>query len=186
MANLRHARRRIYIILGVLLAVDIAAAAVLLTPVASGSAQRQQEFDAVRRQVQHKLQVVIPPDQAQARVNQARTQIDGFFKERLAPSASALTTEVGKLAASSGVRLGSAKYAEPESERSDLPDLPGLAHVRIEASITGDYLSIVKFINAVERDKMFFIIDNVALTEQQGGSVGLAVKLETYLKSGAE
>jgi hypothetical protein len=33
---------------------------------------------------------------------------------------------------------------------------------------------------------MFFIIDNVALSEQQGGIVGLGVKLETYLKSGAE
>jgi type IV pilus assembly protein PilO len=180
MANLRHARRRIAIILGVLLAVDIAAAVVMFTPVAGGSAKRQQEFDTIRRQVQQKLQVVIPPDQVQDRINQARTQIDGFFKDRLAPSASALSGELGKLATSNGVRLGSAKYAELDS------DLPGFTHVRIDANITGDYLAIVKFINALERDKMFFIIDNVALSEQQGGIVGLSVKLETYLKSGAE
>ena len=181
MANLSQARRRIYIILGVLLAVDIAAAAaVLFTPIAGSTAKRQQEFDAVRRQFQRQLHVVIPPDQVQTRVNEARTQIDAFLKDRLAPSASALSTELGKLATSNGVRLNSAKYAELES------DLPGLSHVRIEANITGDYLANVKFINAVERDKMFFIIDNVALSEQQGGIVGLTVKLETYLKSGPE
>jgi type IV pilus assembly protein PilO len=184
MANLRQARRRIYIILGVLLAVDLAAAAILLTPIAGAS--RPQEFDAVRRQLQHKLQVVIPPDQVQTRVNEARTQIDGFLKDRLAPSASALSSELGKLATSNAVRLNSAKYSELES------DLPGLTHVRIEANITGDYLAAVKFINAVERDKMFFIINNVSLTEHQaggagqGGTVGLGVNLETYLKSGAE
>lgn len=180
MANLRRARLRVYIILGVLLAVDLAAAAVLLTPIAGSGAKRQQEFDLVRRQVQRKLQVVIPPDQVQNRVNEARAQIDAFFKQRLAPSASALSAELGKLATSNGVRLNAVRYAEMDS------DLPGLTHLRIEATITGDYLANVKFINALERDQMFFIINNVSLTEQQGGSVGLGVSLETYLKSGAE
>ena len=76
MANLRQARRRIYVVLGVLLAVDIAAAIVLLTPIAGSGAVRQQEFDAVRRQLKQKMQLVIPPDQVQSRVDQARAQID--------------------------------------------------------------------------------------------------------------
>ncbi|MBZ5629638.1 MAG: hypothetical protein LAO06_12315 [Acidobacteriia bacterium] len=180
MANLRLARKRIYVGLGVLLAVDIAAALVLLTPIAGAGAARRQEFDAVRRQVQQKMRVIMPPDQVQTRVDQARTQIDAFYEQRLASGAAALTAEIGKLASSNGVRLNSAKYAELES------DLPGLNHVRIDASITGDYLAVVKFINAVERDQVFFIIDTVSLGEQQGGHVGLAVSLETYLKSGAE
>ena len=41
MANLRQARRRIYVVLGVLLAVDIAAAIVLLTPIVGSGAARQ-------------------------------------------------------------------------------------------------------------------------------------------------
>jgi type IV pilus assembly protein PilO len=180
MANLRRARRRIYVILGGLLAVDIAAAIVLLTPIAGSGAARQQEFDAIRRQLQQKMLVVIPPDQVQSRVDQARTQIDDFYKHRLAGGASALSSELGKLAASSGVRLNSAHYAELDS------DLPGLIHVRIDANISGDYVAAVKFINSVERDKMFFIVDSVNLGEQQGGNVRLAVALETYLKGAAE
>ncbi len=180
MANLRQARRTLYIIVAILAAVDVAAALVLLTPLGGAGAARRQQFDAVRRQVQQKMQVVVPPDQVQIRIDEARKQIDTFYKDRLASGAAALTTELGKLASSSGVRLNAAKYDELE------PDLPGATHVRIDASITGDYLAAVKFINAVERDKMFFIIDSVSLGEQNAGQVRLAVGLETYLKSGAE
>lgn len=180
MANLRQARRHIFIILAVLLAVDVLAAAVLLTPLAGAGAARQREFDKVRRDVQAKMKVVIPPDQVQVRVDEARKQIDAFYKDRLASGSSALTSELGKLAAGSGVRLDSARYEEMES------DLPGLRHLRISANVTGDYLQEVKFINSVERSRMFFIIDNVNLAEQTGGVVRLGVTLETYLKSEAE
>jgi type IV pilus assembly protein PilO len=180
MANLRRARQRIYVIVGVLLAVDLAAAAVLLTPILATGTARQQEFDSVRRQVKQKMQIVVPPEQVQTRVEEARKPIDSFYKDRLAGGASALSAELGKLASASGVRLNAARYTEMD------PDLPGLTHVRLDASISGDYLSAVKFINAVERDKMFFIMDNVGLAEQQGGNVRLAVTMETYLKSGAE
>ena len=63
---------------------------------------------------------------------------------------------------------------------------PGLTHVRVDANISGDYVAAVKFINAAERDKMFFIVDQVNLGEQQGGTVRLAVGLETYVKGAAE
>ncbi len=54
----------------------------------------------------------------------------------------------------------------------------------MEITLSGDYLQEVKFINALERDKMFFLIDGIALGEQQG-NVRLQLKLETYLRSGA-
>jgi type IV pilus assembly protein PilO len=180
MANLRQARHRIYVVLGVLLAVDIAAAIVLLTPIAGSGAARQQEFDAVRRQLKLRMHLVIPPEQVQSRVDQARSQIDAFYKDRLASGASALSAEIGKLGAASSVRLSSVRYLELDS------DLPGLTHVRVDANITGDYVAAVKFINAIERDKMFFIVDQVNLGEQQGGTVRLAVGLETYVKGAAE
>ena len=54
----------------------------------------------------------------------------------------------------------------------------------MEVSLSGDYLQEVKFINALERDKMFFLVDGITLGEQQG-NVRLQLKLETYLRSGA-
>jgi hypothetical protein len=43
----------------------------------------------------------------------------------------------------------------------------------------------VQFINALERDKMFFVIDGVTLNGQQSGTVNLRLRLTTYLRGGA-
>ena len=49
----------------------------------------------------------------------------------------------------------------------------------------GNYVSLAKFINALERDEMFFIIDSIALAGEQKGPIKLQMKFETYLKAGA-
>jgi hypothetical protein len=55
----------------------------------------------------------------------------------------------------------------------------------MEYDLAGNYTSLARFINAVERDEMFFIIDSVSLGGDPQGPVKLAVKLETYLKVGS-
>jgi hypothetical protein len=44
---------------------------------------------------------------------------------------------------------------------------------------------LARFINATERDEMFFIINSVTLGGEPQGPVRLNVKLETYLKVGS-
>jgi type IV pilus assembly protein PilO len=57
-----------------------------------------------------------------------------------------------------------------------------LTEMRIDASLSGDYRPLVQFINSLERDKMFFLIDTVTLTGQQSGTVNLRLHLKTYLR----
>jgi hypothetical protein len=52
----------------------------------------------------------------------------------------------------------------------------------MDASVSGDYTPVMKFINSVERDKMFLVIDGLTLTGQQGGLVNLRLKVRTYLR----
>jgi type IV pilus assembly protein PilO len=56
--------------------------------------------------------------------------------------------------------------------------------VEIEADLGGNYLQLVRFINAVERDRMFFLVDSVQLGGEQAGIVKLQMKVETYLRTG--
>ena len=49
----------------------------------------------------------------------------------------------------------------------------------------GNYSSLARFINAMERDEMFFIINSVTLGGEPQGPVKLQVKLEAYLKAGS-
>ena len=89
-----------------------------------------------------------------------------------------MLTEFGKLAAANGV---------PSSRRntSSRTKKPGsLQPVEMEADLR-ELQSLAKFINALERDEMFFIIDSVTLGGEPHGPVKLNMKLETYLKAGS-
>ena len=54
----------------------------------------------------------------------------------------------------------------------------------LEADLGGNYTALAKFINALERDQMFFIINNVTLGGDPQGPVKLSVSMETFLRVG--
>jgi hypothetical protein len=82
--------------------------------------------------------------------------------------------ELGEIAQKANVRLGRVQYALA-------PALKDTSEVRIDASVSGDYTAIMRFINSLERDKMFFVINRLTLTGQQGGLVNLRLLVTTYL-----
>ena len=176
MSNRRTARRAVYVVLAVLLAADAAAAVVLLSPLLHFRSSQQSEFQLVRRQLEAKKKTVIPPRDMQQRVEEARRQIDKFYQQRLPAEASAIAVRLGATAAKSGVRLLQARYNTHEA------DATGLRPVEIDATLSGDYLQEVKFINSLERDPMFFIVDRVSLGEGAGGQTRLQVSVQTFLK----
>ena len=79
------------------------------------------------------------------------------------------------MAVASGVRLSRVQYAQEK---------PGveLTEISMDAGISGDYPSIMRFINALERDRIFFIIRGMSLTGQQGGLVNLRLRVSTWLR----
>jgi len=111
---------------------------------------------------------------------QATKDADKFYKQRLPFANSEVAGELGALAKKQGVKLIRVQYAYA-------PVLPGtageLTEARMDASLSGDYRPLVLFVNALERDKMFFVITGVTLTGQQSGTVGLRVRLTSYLRS---
>lgn len=176
MANLRAARRNLYAIAAILIVVDIIALIILLSPVGAASADKQWEFDQLRQSVRMKAKTVVPPDQVQQRIEEARKQIVQFEKDRIPVQASAISIELGRLASEAGVKLSTVRYEEVDS------DVPDLREYRITALISGDYLQEIKFINAVERSKQFYVIDSVNLGEQQQDAVRLLITLDTYMR----
>ncbi|SEF92886.1 hypothetical protein SAMN05421819_1390 [Bryocella elongata] len=115
-----------------------------------------------------------------AKLADSTEQADKFYAKRLPYATSQVAAELGKLA-TNGVRLTRAQYAYD-------PVLVGphaLTQVRIDASIAGDYRPVVEFINAIERDRSFFVINGINLTGQQTGLVNLRIRMTTYLRSPA-
>jgi hypothetical protein len=106
-------------------------------------------------------------------------EADTFYQKRLPYAYSQVAAELGGLTKTQGVHLTRVQYAQS-------PVLSGsnaLIEVRMDASVSGDYRPIVQFINAAERDKMFFLINGINLTGQQTGQVNLRIRLTTYLRA---
>jgi type IV pilus assembly protein PilO len=178
MASIREVRKTLLPVLIGLVVLDLACVGYLLSPLGRSRAVRQRDLDALRAQLAAKQQEVLPARGMEGKLKQASNDIAAFQKERFPAEYSAVSEELGKLAADSGVRIAAVKYDD-----KDAP-VEGLRKLNIEVALSGSYLQEVKFINALERSKLFFVVDGVTLGEQQG-NVRLQLKMETYLRSGA-
>jgi type IV pilus assembly protein PilO len=114
------------------------------------------------------------------KVEQARDDGQHFYEKRIAPNYSTIAEELGQASVKNQVRLTRAQY-------TPTPAIEGLIEVRIDANLSGDYAPLMHFINDLERDKnhVFFIINGLQFTGQQGGLVNLRLRLTTYLHANA-
>ena len=178
MPDLRQTRKNIKVALSVLLGVDILATAVLFSPLVGSADSRRQELTQLRTELQLKTLQVTPLKDLDKKVITANRQIVDFYKNRFPAQDSQIPTQFGKLAVANGVTIEQAKYKVDDDE------IGGLHPVELEANLAGSYVSLAKFINALERDDMFFIISSITLAGEQKGPIKLQMKLETYLKAG--
>jgi type IV pilus assembly protein PilO len=179
MADLRETRRKLKIAIITMAAIDVLAVIILLSPLVGSGESRKQEMQQLQSELRQKTRQVEPLRGLDKKVVLASQEIDTFYRERLPDRESTISEELGKLASQSGVKIGQAKYDTKEAEEV------GLTPFFIEATCQGDYLQLMRFINGLERDKTFFIVNSVVLGDAQGGSVKLQLKLETYLRSGS-
>ena len=174
MADLKQARNRMKIAIAALVVVDIAAAVLLLTPLAGSQESRQQQLRQLWLELKSKESA--PWRGLDKKIPLAQRQIDDFYRDRFPAENSAISTDLGKVAAATGVRMSAVRYKEKDTA------IDGLQRVEVEADLSGDYLQLVRFINALERNRLFFIVDDLQLGGEQGGIVRLQIKLETYLR----
>jgi hypothetical protein len=178
MASIRETQKKLMPLIIALAVLDLACIGYLVSPAGRSRQARQREYRALQQQLAAKQQEVLPTRGMDHKLVKAAEDITGFYDHRLPAEYSSVSEELGNVATDTGVRLSGIKYEEKPAP------IEGVRKLNIEMALSGDYLQEVKFINGLERDKMFFLIDGIALGEQQG-NVRLQLKLETYLRSGA-
>ena len=178
MPDLRQTRKNIKTALAVLLGVDVVAVAVLISPLVGSTESRRLELNRLWSELQTKTREVEPLNHLDQKVIMANRQIADFDKKRFPTQDSQIATQIGKLAVASGVTIEQAKYKQGDTEVGHLQP------VEMDADLSGNYVSLARFINALERDDMLFIISSVELAGEQSGPIKLQMKLETYLKAG--
>lgn len=103
---------------------------------------------------------------------------DAFYADRLPYAYSQVLAELGTLTKRTHVRLVHVQYAQ----QPVLSGADSLIQVNIDAAVSGDYRPVVEFLNALERDHVFFFVNSINLTGQQTGQVNLRIRMTTFLR----
>jgi Tfp pilus assembly protein PilO len=176
MPDLQSTRRNLKVAVAAMVVADVIAVGLLFSPLVGSAESRQTQLNQMFAEYRKKTRDVEPLRGMPQKVVLAKNQIGDFYKDRFAAKDSELTTELGKLATENGIHILSAKYKEEDPETS------GVVPVEIQGSFAGDYLQLVRFINTVERSKMFFTVDGVDLAGESKGPVHLSIMLHSYLR----
>jgi Tfp pilus assembly protein PilO len=179
MPELQGSRRKLQIAIAAMVVADLIAVGVLFSPLVGSAESRRGSMSELSVDLQRKTREVEPLRGLDKKIVVAKSQIGQFYQERFAKRDSDLAAELGKLASENGVRIMQAKYKQED------PTGAGVVPVDIEGNFSGDYLQLVRFINAVERSRQFFTVDSVSLAGESTGPVKLDVKMHSFLRTGA-
>jgi type IV pilus assembly protein PilO len=166
--NLHFAGVALLLILNLVLAVRLFLA---WSTLRNASADQLQQQQTAYRALQLEM---TPLRGLPQKVSLSRTQASDFYSARFPAAYSTISATIDDLAIKNNVRKTNLGY-------TPTPAIAGLAEVRMDASLSGEYASLMHFINGLERSKTFFLINGLTLTGSQGGVVNLRLKLNTYL-----
>lgn len=173
MGTLAPIRRRFTVAAAVLGAIVVALLAYLVWP---GSAQ-QDKATLARTRDNLAGDVARISDPAQT-----REDLKQLYARDIPDRFSSISEELERLFKDSGVSQQTISYTPEVDQKSSLP---GVQQIKVETTVTGDYLKVARFINAMERSQLLFIIDKITLSSQEGGKVSLQITFDTFLKQAA-
>ena len=109
------------------------------------------------------------------RIAKTRAEMKAFLDKRIPPDYSSIETSMIGLEVNSKVRLSRVQYSQG-------PPGQDLTEITMDAAISGDYPSIMHFVNSVERAQTFYVIRQMTLTGEQNGLVNMRIRVSTWLR----
>ncbi|HXM94339.1 MAG TPA: hypothetical protein VOA64_08815 [Candidatus Dormibacteraeota bacterium] len=106
------------------------------------------------------------------------------FERALQPVAtgySSVSAEMDAIAKKAGVKIDDRTFRRKEIANR------GLEEVVIDATVNGDYISVVRFLNGLQRSHNLYVVDGLSLagdTQNQSanGPIRVAVHMKTYFR----
>jgi Tfp pilus assembly protein PilO len=182
MIDLRDVRTQLLVVVGILLLVSVGAIGLLLSPAGRSSGARDQEYERLRMEKIEKTRAATPVQGMDKKIETAREEETTFTRERMVQHYSAMSEQLSHIANEAGVKVSTVRY----DERADKNAPPqGFESIGISMQVQGSYEQNIKFINAVERQKMMLLIDGVTFGGMQGDTLTVSVHLLTFLRSAA-
>ena len=167
--------------LGVLLAANLAAAALVLFPVGGSPEDLERRFVSLRSQVQSRQGLLERTRQHAAAVEKGRAEGDRFLDDYFLANRShmsALLTELDAAAAQTQITPREHAFAVEPIEGSE-----SLRMLTITASYEGTYSDLMHFVHQLDRSPRLLIIESLSAAPPQGGGLlNINMKLDTFVR----
>jgi Tfp pilus assembly protein PilO len=178
-------KRVILVVLGLLLAADLGLA-VYSWRLASSPHTPQAEFDEQNTKLGVLRGDIKSAQSIKDNMPLTRSDCEKFEKSLPVTSASssAIASEFDDIAKKSNLKIDTLT-----SHPKEIADR-GITEFSIEATVTGDYGSVVRFVNGLQRSQRFYVLDGLTLaTDAQNqaaqGPIRVALHLRTYFRDAA-
>jgi Tfp pilus assembly protein PilO len=173
-------------VLGLLLLLNLAAAAAVFKPWGGSEEEVQRERRQLRLDVQERGATVERLRAVVQTVERTRAQADQFFEQYFLDRQNAFSTvlaELNAMAEKAGVRpTGDNSNNFEPIEGSD-----SLAMMTINGSYQGTYADLIEFVNAIDRSSRFLTIDRLqASPAQVPGTLSISLRLNVFVRGEVE
>jgi hypothetical protein len=184
--DLRDLRTQLLIVVGLLVLLDVAAIAVLLSPIRRGGEARQSRYRQLQLEKAATSQAAAATQGMEQKIASAAEQEAAFNRERFMGRYSEMSETLSRIAREAGVRVSDVKYGATSQDERDKQKTPaGYEGLEILMQVHGSYTQNMRFINALERQKTLLLIDDVGFGGMKGDELTVSVHLTTYLRSAA-
>jgi len=113
------------------------------------------------------------------RLSEVQRNADKFYGDEFLTAGTGYSTIVGdlnKISKASELRTTNVAFKERPLETR------GVTEITVSTTVEGDYVSVVRFINGLERSDNFYLLDSLTLASSTGGNIKLNLQLRTYFR----
>ncbi len=114
------------------------------------------------------------------RLSEVQRDADKFYADEFLPAGkgySSIIADLSKISKSSGLGTSNVQFKERTLETR------GVTEITVTATVEGQYVSLVRFINGLERSSNFYLLDGLTLASSTGGNIKLNLQLRTYFRA---
>ena len=179
--QLRDRRFLVRVVLGSLVAANLAAAALVLFPPGGSAETLNRQLAALETQAIAQRATLERTQRHAAAVERGRTEGDQFLGAYFLGSRTAFATVLGDLDAAASV--GKMQQRERGYSLDPIEGSDSLSMMSVTAAYSGSYAELMRFVHEIDRSPRLFIIESLSAAPQQGSDdQAVSIKLDTFVR----
>ena len=172
------------VLIGALLAANLAALAMLVKPFGGSAEDLRRQQQSLRQQLSQLQARVVAGKRLADKVETARREGDKFLGRYVADRRTAMSTiaeELNRTAKVAGIKQRDVSFELQPIEGSDT-----LSQMTVSAGYEGNYANLTRFVNLLDKSPEFLIIESMVASPQQSGQLlNVSFRLDMFVKEEA-